>query len=129
MRFTASSLLALGLSISPLATALPTNTTLEARNEGSYCHGRGPTFVIYTKTWGYSDETSLSTCHGGLLDNLRGRCNPGIYDWDCKPQGPDAHGAITSFRVEWPYPNHCVEDAIYLASPAKRREENVNCVG
>lgn len=55
------------------------NATLATRKGRSYCHvhnaaNQSPRFDIFTEGWGNSNETSLSGCGGGLLDNLRSQC-------------------------------------------------------
>ncbi|CAK7232463.1 hypothetical protein SEUCBS140593_008268 [Sporothrix eucalyptigena] len=113
---------AVDTSIAPRGNLLNLNTT-GADLGGSYCIGLGEQFIIYTETWGSSDKG----CGGGVLDNLRGQCCTNVVNWGCDRAGPSNNGARMSFALDCNYLDHCVEDAIWLASPPDRRETGVNC--
>ncbi|KAG4437744.1 hypothetical protein IFR05_006778 [Cadophora sp. M221] len=123
-----------------LAETANVNATLATRKGRSYCHvhnaaNQSPRFDIFTEGWGNNDETSLSGCGGGLLDNLRGQCG-WIFEWGCEEEHSSPHSTLYGFIVETDFgigwvkaTNYkCVRDAIWLASPGNNRETGVDCI-
>jgi hypothetical protein len=59
--------------------------------------------------WGHED----AGCGRGLLDNLRTQCGV-VTDWQCLYHNENQ--AIAAFELPLFIRNHCIEDAIWLAS-------------
>jgi hypothetical protein len=77
-------------------------------------------FQIYLSTWGQDTDG----CGKGLLDNLRGQCGV-VNQWGCDPMADNS--AYVTFWLALTIPSHCVENAIWIASPSGDRATGVNC--
>lgn len=133
--------------VEPAALVVPTivsadvapvdSTGLEKRKGRTFCkywvsddlYG-GAYYHVFHDGWGNNDETSRSGCGGGFLDNLRGQCATPINGWGCAEEHSSPHSTKTSFyftAITLVGKSHCVEDALWLASPGNNRDTGVQC--
>lgn len=114
----------------PINTTKTLSFPLAARtdNYGSWCNadvgdGLAGNYFITLKGWGGAPSEH---CGQGLLDNLHGHCGD-VDDWSCEKVGSLGNGALISFYLSGPKYAHCLNDAIWQASPPDKRETGFCC--
>lgn len=97
-------------------------------NYGSSCSsdvgdGLAGTYFITLQGWG---GVPSDQCGQGLLDNLRSHCGD-VDNWACDTRDDLDNGAFISFYLSGPKYAFCLDDAIWQASPADKKEIGFCC--
>jgi hypothetical protein len=122
---TAAAFCLLTLSDAAPAPAPTTNGVIVARDgNAASCTIHLPDLISWdfvVNAWGpWVDDWGQ-----GFLDNLRGQCGEQILGWQFSYSGDEGTAQFTTSTF---IRQHCVEDAIWLASNPTGAIDGVNCV-
>lgn len=79
-------------------------------------------YFVTLQDWGGGEDPR--GCGRGLLDNLHGHCGD-VDEWECDAR--DGGGAFATFYLSGPRYAHCLNDAVWAASPPDNRATGFCC--